>query len=62
MINLKSELRQCYGRIHDLVNCYGISMSQMTTDMFRLSKSQSETKLTIPSATFAAGTAYPSGF
>jgi hypothetical protein len=27
--------------IHDLVDCYGISVSQMTTIMLRLSKSQS---------------------
>jgi hypothetical protein len=26
-----------YGRHHDLVDRYGISMSQMTTDMFHLS-------------------------
>jgi len=27
-----------YGRHHDLVNHYGISVSQMTTDMFHLSQ------------------------
>ena len=26
-----------YGRHHDFVNRYGVSVSQMTTDMFRLS-------------------------
>ena len=31
---LKSSLRKYYGRHHDLVNRYGISVSQMTTDMF----------------------------
>jgi len=25
-----------YGRHHDLVNCYGISVWQITTDMFHL--------------------------
>jgi len=33
---LKSSLRKLYGRHHDLVDRYGISMSQMTTDMFHL--------------------------
>ena len=28
---LKSFLRNCYGRYYDLVNCYRISVSQMTT-------------------------------
>jgi len=30
------ELRKFYGRHHDLVNLYGISVSQMTMDMFHL--------------------------
>jgi hypothetical protein len=34
MVKLKSSLRMFYGRYHDLVNRYGISVSQMTTDMF----------------------------
>ena len=34
---LKSSLRKFYGRHHDLVDRYGISVSQMTTDMFHLS-------------------------
>jgi hypothetical protein len=34
---LKSSLRKFYGRHHDLVDRYGISESQMTTDMFHLS-------------------------
>ena len=33
-----SSLRKCYGRKHDLVDRYGISVSQMTTDMFHLSQ------------------------
>jgi len=37
MIRLKSSLRKFYGRHQDLVNRYGVSVSQMTTDMFRLS-------------------------
>ena len=37
LIKLKSSLRKCYGRHHDLVDRYGISVSQMTTDMFHLS-------------------------
>jgi uncharacterized protein with PIN domain len=32
-----SSLRKFYGRNHDLVDHYGISMLQMTTDMFHLS-------------------------
>jgi hypothetical protein len=32
MVPLKSSLRKIYDRLHDLVNGYGISMSQMTTD------------------------------
>jgi hypothetical protein len=35
MIKLKASLRTFYGRHHELVNSYGLS--QMTTDMFRLS-------------------------
>jgi hypothetical protein len=34
---LKSSLQKFYGRHHDLVNLCGTSVSQMTTDMFRLS-------------------------
>ena len=37
LAKLKSSLRKFYCRHHDLVNCYGISVSQMTTDMFHLS-------------------------
>ena len=37
LVKLKSSLRKFYGRHHDLVGRYGISVSQMTTDMFQLS-------------------------
>ena len=36
-VKLKSSVRTCYGRHHDLVDRYGISVSQMTTDIFHLS-------------------------
>jgi len=32
LVKLKSSLRKFYGRHHDLVDRYGISVSQMTTD------------------------------
>ena len=35
-VKLKSSLRKFYGRHHELVDRYGISVSQMTTDMFHL--------------------------
>ena len=41
LVKLKSSLPKCYGRHHDLVNSYGISVSQMTTDMFHLSQALS---------------------
>jgi hypothetical protein len=34
---LKSLLQKIYGRHHELVDRYGISVSQMSTDMFHLS-------------------------
>ena len=37
LVKLKSSLRKLYGRHHDLVDRYGIYVSQMTTDMFHLS-------------------------
>jgi hypothetical protein len=37
LVKLKSSLRKFYGCHHDLVDRYGISVSQMTTDMFHLS-------------------------
>jgi hypothetical protein len=37
LVKLKSSLRKCFGRHHDLIDRYGISVSQMTTDMFHLS-------------------------
>jgi hypothetical protein len=41
MVKLKSWLRKYYGRHHDVVNRYGMSVSEITTDMFQLSVSQS---------------------
>ena len=37
LVMLKSSHRKFYGRHHDLVDRYGISVSQMTTDMLHLS-------------------------
>jgi hypothetical protein len=37
LLRLKSSLGKFYGRPHDLVDRYGISVSQTTTDMFHLS-------------------------
>jgi hypothetical protein len=37
VVKLKSSLRKFYGRHHFLVDRYGISVSQMTMDMFHLS-------------------------
>ena len=37
LVKIKSSLRKFYRRHHDLVDRYGISMSQMTTDIFHLS-------------------------
>ena len=37
LVKLKSKLRKIYGRHHSLVDCYVISMSQITTGMFHLS-------------------------
>ena len=37
VVKLKSSFRTFYGRHHDLVNRYGISVSRMTTDMFHWS-------------------------
>ena len=45
MVKLKSSLRKIYGRHQDLVNSYGISVSQMTTDMFSFSLSQLTTDM-----------------
>jgi hypothetical protein len=36
LVMLKSSLRKFYGRHHDLVDRYGISVLQMTTNMFPL--------------------------
>ena len=37
LVKLKSSFQKFYGRHHDLVDRYGISVSQLTTDMFYLS-------------------------
>ena len=37
LAKLNSSLGKLYGRYHDLVDHYGISVSQITTDMFHLS-------------------------
>jgi hypothetical protein len=37
LVKLKSSLGKFYGRHHDLVDRYGISVSQMTVDMLHLS-------------------------
>ena len=37
VVKLKSSLRKFYGRHHDMCSHYEISVSPMTTDMFRLS-------------------------
>ena len=34
MVKLKSSFRKFYGRHHELVDCYGITVSQMISDMF----------------------------
>jgi hypothetical protein len=41
VVKLKSSLRKFYCRHHDRVSVYGISVTQITTDMFRLSHSYS---------------------
>ena len=40
-VNNIREIKQFYGRYHDLVDRYGIYVSQMTMDWFRLSFSHS---------------------
>jgi hypothetical protein len=37
LVKIKTSLRKSYGRHHGLVDRYGISVSEMTTDMFHLS-------------------------
>ena len=72
LLKLKSSLRKFYGRSHDLINRYRISVSQMTTHMFHLYKhfpvvSSFMTNLRVcnesntTGATIGTGTAYPSG-
>jgi hypothetical protein len=45
LVKLKSSFQKCYGRHHDLVNRYGIYVSQMTTNMFHLSKTLSQSQV-----------------
>ena len=73
LVKLKSLLRKFYGRHHDLVDRYGISASQMTTDMFHLSQTLFPilssfmtyhrvcNQINTMGATSGAGIAYPSG-
>ena len=37
VVKLKSSFRKIYGRNHELINWYEISVLKMITDMFRLS-------------------------
>ena len=63
---LKSSLRKFYGRHHDLVDRYGISVSQMTTDTFHLSKHFMTyhlvcNQINMMGVISGAGASYPSG-
>lgn len=42
VVKLKSSLMNVYGRHHEIAGRYGIPVSQMTTDMFQLSKPSSQ--------------------
>jgi hypothetical protein len=61
LVQLKSSLRMIYGSHHDFVNSYGISVSQITTDIpacSRLSQSQSGSNyINTTGATSGVGTA-----
>ena len=72
VVKLNSSLQKFCGCHHDLVNRYGVHMSQLTTYMFHLSKSQITIssfmiyyrvcdKSSTNSATYGAETAYLSG-
>ena len=72
MVKLKSSLRKCCCRHHDLVDRYGISMPQMTTNMFHLYTLPGSFLIhdvspicslldNMTETTSGAGTAYPSG-
>jgi hypothetical protein len=37
LVKLESSLRKFYGRHHNLIDRYGLSVTQLTTDMFHLS-------------------------
>jgi hypothetical protein len=41
MVKMKISLGNLYGRRHDLVERYGVSVSQLTSNMFRLSSIRS---------------------
>ena len=71
MVKLKSSLRKLYGSHHDLVDRYGISVSQITTNMFVCRKHNPVlsslmtyhrvySKSNMTGAISGAGTAYPS--
>jgi len=71
----KKTFRKLYGRHHQLINCYRLSVSQMITDMFLLSSTKSgpstlfftylwiSTCVNVSNPTYDTGTwiAYPSG-
>ena len=71
LVKLNSSLRKISGRHHDLVDCYGISVSQTTTDRFHLSFHFSVlssmtyhrvcNQINATGATSGVETAYPSG-
>ena len=64
LVKSKSLLRKFYRRHHDLVGRYGISVSQMTTNLFRFSILSSLIlvckKINMMGTTSWAGIAYPS--
>jgi hypothetical protein len=51
LVKWKSSLRKFYGRHHDLIDRYGISVSQVTKNMFQLSL----TSLSFPHSWFITG-------
>jgi hypothetical protein len=65
LVKLKSSLRKFYGRHHDLIDRYGISVSQMTKHMFHISSFVSSHRVCnyiyTTGVTSGAGTGYPSG-
>jgi len=65
LVKLKSSLQKFYGRHHDLLDRYGISVSEITTDMFHLSQLLPGTflihDLSPGLQLYGAGTVYSSG-